>query len=151
MLNTLIYLVWVVAFPTLLFVRVGRTVDGARAALVVAALATWAAVTVVMAVLGPAPGRFMTAVIYYLAVLPALAVPLSAFVATRLVRPRARLAMPLLLSFAGWMVGLTFAYLGHAPASTSTPLWLYAHILVVPAVYAACGAVVAIGLDAQRV
>jgi hypothetical protein len=145
------YFVVAVVAPIAVFVLGGRLAAGARAALVVSALATWLAVSAAMTWLVPDPSHLGSLLFFYLLVMPCLGVPVAALAATRLVRPRGRLGSALLLAALGWLVGLFLVFFLSSLLGAPPHFRDHAFSLALPALYAASGAVVAAGLDARRV
>lgn len=141
-----VYLIAVIAAPAAVLLAGGRLAAGSRRSLIITVLATWLTATATMSGVDPSDiGAFF---FVFLVVAPCLSIPTAAIVATRLVRARGQLVAALSLSWLGWIAGVVVLFLLAAQVAAGWPkhFWDYALLLALPAIYSACGAVVAAGL-----
>lgn len=76
--------------------------------------------------------------------MPCTGIPIATVLATRLVPTRGRFVSALTLSIVGWIAGVVLTVA--VAALTTRYFWDHALMLALPAIHAACGAVVAAGV-----
>jgi hypothetical protein len=132
----------VLVVPAAMVVAGRRLADRALLALAATCAVTWGATTAVITWLLTDPSDIAGVVIFYFLVAPSVGTLLAALVATRVVRIRGRFLPSFLLAFLGWVFGLGGGMIIYSTAGFDE-LWDNAILLALPAIYAACGAVLA--------
>jgi len=145
------FALWLIALlvpPAFLVVSGVATVR----ALLATALGTWASATFATQMcFGRGRDPIMMLIWYFVLVLPcATAVP-AGIVASRTVRPRARLIPTIGLAMVGFVIGMSLMLaLGHVGAADLDDVITSAVFVGLPTSYAACGALYAVHLSARR-
>ena len=153
---SLAHLIALAAPPAAIVLSGSRLAPRSKPALFITVLATWLFAIVALSWLLPDPSDISAFYLFFLVVVPGMTIPISALVATRIVRIPGRLVAAVVLSLVGWIAGLAAGLivgaLGSAHTAVELPyyFWIYALDLALPATYAACAAIVAAGL-AERI
>lgn len=143
------FLLVTIAVPTAILLAGGRLAAGSRVSLVLTSLTTLMITAAVLTWLLPDPSNISAALLFYFVLMPCTGAPIAAVVATRLVRTRGRLLSALTLAFLGWIAGIVALMVATRITGWARwpyYFWDYALSLAPPAIYSACGAVVAAGV-----
>ncbi len=138
------YTLFLAALPAAILLGAKRMAAGTRVALLVTIALTWTAATLAYAWFCPDPSDLSAVIRFFLIILPALAIPTAAFVATRIVHRPGETIAAMLLGMLGWIVGIVVLFV--APFG-SADLAARAFLVAPPAILIASGAVLAAGLD----
>jgi peptidoglycan/LPS O-acetylase OafA/YrhL len=139
-----------VAAPAALWLGARRLASGTRTALVVTILVSWTVAAVALPWLFPETDDISVAILFFLFVAPMIVGPIAAIVATRLVQVRGQLVQACILAVIGWIAGAVAAFFVTAENTRSVPSPQFALEVAAPAIYCACGAVLAAGLGCSR-
>jgi hypothetical protein len=135
-----------VAAPAALWLGARRLASGTRTALVVTIVASWIVAAVALPWLMPETDDISLAILCFLLVAPMVIGPLAAIIATRIVQVRGQLLQAWGLAVVGWIAGAVAAFFVSAESTRAALLPEVAIEVAGPAIYCACGAVLAAGL-----
>lgn len=138
-----VHLIALIAPPAALRFASRRLAPGAALAFVVTSLVTWLIATAVLSWFVPDPSDIGALLGFYYIIVPCLCIPVAAIVATQLMPTRGRLVSAILLALFSWLVGIAIGMLIGVNHAAAGQFWDYALWLALPALYTACGAVLA--------